>query len=127
MKTTIRNDSSNKGGRPKTVVKRNARVTVMCTIIEKKLIQANARKVNVRPSIYLRELGLKPDIRFKLRVLPKEVLLLTGTLNHIAANLNQIARKRNKGEDLNAMDRALLNREVRALEDLVINVRSYLQ
>jgi len=99
----------------------------MCSIIEKKLIQANARKVNIRPSIYLRELGLKPDFKFKLRALPKEVLRLTGTINHMAANLNQIARKRNKGEDLNAMDRALLNKEVRTLENLVADIRSYLE
>lgn len=120
-------DTIKRGGRPKAVIKRNARFTVMCTIVEKKLLQANARKVNSPVSVYLRELGLKPDIRFRIRTLPKEVLQLTGTLNHMAANLNQIARKRNKGDDLNAMDRALLNKEVRMLEVLVSEVRSYLQ
>lgn len=124
---TIGKKTLNKGGRPKAAVKRDARLTVMCTIIEKKLIQANARKVNIRASIYLRELGLKPDVKFKLRTLPKEVLRLTGTINHMAANLNQIARKRNKGEDLNTMDRALLNKEVRSLENLVADIRSHLE
>ncbi len=33
---------------------------------------------------------------------------MTGTFNHIAANLNQIAKKRNSGEELNALERASL-------------------
>jgi len=34
---------------------------------------------------------------------------MTGTLNHLAANLNQIAKKRNGLEELNAIERASLN------------------
>jgi hypothetical protein len=117
----------NKGGRPKVSLKRNACLTVMCNSIEKKLIQLNARKINTSASVYLRELGLKGTIKVKLKTLPKEVLQFTGTLNHMAANLNQIARKRNSGEDLNAMDRASINQEVRAVQKLVEGVEAYLK
>jgi len=89
------NIKRNKGGRPKVSLKRAASLTVMCNLIEKKLIQLNARKVNLSASVYLRELGLKGAVKVKLKTLPKEVLQFTGTLNHMAANLNQIARKRN--------------------------------
>jgi len=46
-------------------------------------------------SEYLRNLGLGSKIDRRQKVLPKEVLAFTGTMNHIAANLNQIAKKRN--------------------------------
>jgi hypothetical protein len=117
----------NKGGRPKAAIKRDAAITVMCNIIEKKLIQGNAKKAGTTASIYLRELGLTGAVKIKLKTLPKEVLQFTGTLNHMAANLNQIARKRNAGEDLNAMDRALLNQEVRSVQQIVEEVKSYLK
>ena len=121
------NIKRNKGGRPKVSLKRAVSLTVMCNLIEKKLIQLNARKVNLCASVYLRELGLKGTVKVKLKTLPKEVLQFIGTLNHMAANLNQIARKRNSGEDLNAMDRALINQEVRAIQKLVEEIEAYLK
>ncbi|MGY0039332.1 plasmid mobilization protein [Pedobacter sp. NJ-S-72] len=117
----------NKGGRPKAALKRDASISVMCNIIEKKLIQGNAKKVGTNASVYLRELGLNGTSKLKVKTLPKEVLAFTGMLNHMAANLNQIAKRRNSGEDLNAMDRALLNQEVRAVQATVEEVRSYLK
>ncbi|SDH74326.1 plasmid mobilization protein [Mucilaginibacter sp. P25] len=114
----------NKGGRPKAQIKRDCQLTVMCNIIEKKMIQANAKRARTNVSIYLRQVGLNG--RITVKTLPKEVLQFTGTLNHMAANLNQIARKRNKGEDLNTLDRALLNQEVRGLQSIVKEVKNYL-
>jgi mobilization protein NikA len=126
---TIQDDKKrkNKGGRPKATIKRDASITVMCNLIEKKLIQVNAKKVGTNASVYLRELGLSGTVKLKLKTLPKEVLQFTGTMNHMAANLNQIARKRNSGEDLNAVDRALLNQEVRSLQQVVEEVKGYLK
>lgn len=126
---TIQDDKKrkNKGGRPKATIKRDASITVMCNLIEKKLIQVNAKKVGTNASVYLRELGLNGTVKLKLKTLPKEVLQFTGTMNHMAANLNQIARKRNSGEDLNAVDRALLNQEVRSLQQVVEEVKGYLK
>jgi hypothetical protein len=117
--------SVNKGGRPKASLKRNNHLTVMCTIMEKKIIQMNARKAGTNISVFLRTLGLNE--RVKVKTLPKEVLQLTGTLNHVAANLNQIARKRNGVDELDAIDRALLNQEVRSLQGLVKAVKTYLE
>ena len=117
--------SVNKGGRPKASLKRSNHLTVMCTIMEKKIIQINARKAGTNISVFLRTLGLNE--RVKVKTLPKEVLQLTGTLNHVAANLNQIARKRNGVDELDAMDRALLNQEVRSLQGLVKAVKTYLE
>ncbi|SDT44738.1 hypothetical protein SAMN05216490_3515 [Mucilaginibacter mallensis] len=114
----------NKGGRPKAQIKRDCQLTVMCNIIEKKMIQSNAKRARTNVSIYLRQIGLNGRITAK--TLPREVLKFTGTLNHMAANLNQIARKRNKGEDLNTLDRALLNQEVRSLQSVVKEVKNYL-
>jgi len=119
--------SVNKGGRPKAELKRNTHLTVMCNIIEKKIIQSNAKSARTNVSVYLRELGLNGRVRMMVKSLPKEVLQFTGMLNHMAANLNQIAKKRNKGEDLNALDRALLNQEVRAIQEVVKEVKTYLE
>ena len=54
------------------------------------------------------------------------MLELKGMLNHVAANLNQIARKRNRNEELNAMERALLNQQGRELKGLTDKIDNYL-
>ncbi|SDP94106.1 hypothetical protein SAMN05428975_3859 [Mucilaginibacter sp. OK268] len=113
-----------KGGRPKAPIKRDRHLTVMCNIVEKKMIQGNAKRARTNVSVYLRQLGLNG--RVTVKTLPREVLQFTSILNHMAANLNQIAKKRNKGEDLNTLDRALLNQEVRGLQTLVKEVKTYL-
>jgi len=115
----------NRGGRPKVPHKRRTTVSVMCTLIEKKIIEANAKRVGMNPSIFLRNLGLNTRIEVRVKTLPKSVLEMRGTLNHIAANLNQIARKRNRGDDLNAMERALLDQDVRSLRALVRNINAF--
>ncbi|WP_121197491.1 plasmid mobilization relaxosome protein MobC [Mucilaginibacter gracilis] len=61
----------------------------------------------------------------KVKSLPKSVLQLIGTLNHTAANLNQIAKKRNRGDDLDPVERALLNQEVRGLQQIVQEIKKY--
>lgn len=115
----------NRGGRPQVPHKRRAAVSVMCTLIEKKIIEANAKRVGMNPSVFLRNLGLNTRIEVRIKTLPKPVLEMRGTLNHIAANLNQIARKRNKGDDLNAMERALFDQDVRSLRALVRNINAF--
>ena len=67
----------------------------------------------------------KIDIRQK--AFPKEILALSGTFNHIAANLNQIAKKRNSGEELNALERADLKVQSGQMKALASEVKSYLQ
>ncbi|UKT63054.1 plasmid mobilization protein [Pedobacter mucosus] len=118
---------ANKGGRPKVQLKRDCSLSVMCNIIEKKLIQVNARKFNTSSSVYLRELGIRGSVKLKVRTLPKEVLLLTGTLNHLAANLNQIARKRNAGQALSAVERIQLGQQIGALQQTVEEIRMHIR
>jgi len=107
----------NKGGRPKVKIKKREHLAVMCNLLERKIIEGNAKKVN---------LGLHSRIKHKIKSLPKEVLELKGMLNHVAANLNQIARKRNRNEELNAMERALLNQQGRELKGLTDKIDHYL-
>nr|WP_018617329.1 hypothetical protein [Segetibacter koreensis] len=80
----------------------------MCSRIDVITIRYYAKELNLKVSEYLRGLGLKRQVDRKVKFLPKEVLQLIGTLNHLAAKLNQIAHKRNLGEELNAFERAEL-------------------
>ncbi|MES1197684.1 MAG: mobilization protein [Chitinophagaceae bacterium] len=100
---------SSKGGRPPKTIKRNHFIGVKCSLIEKKMIEAYAKNVGLTLSEYLRETGLKGHADRKIKALPKEVLSFTGTLNHMAANLNQLAKKRNQFDVLDAIERADLN------------------
>jgi hypothetical protein len=115
-----------KGGRPKAIHKRDANLTVMCTLLEKRVIQANAKRAGMSALVFLRNYGLSGKMEVKIKSLPKGVLQMTGMLNHIAANLNQIARRRNKGDDLDTMQRALLNRDVRDLQEVVKEIKAHL-
>ena len=116
----------NRGGRPQVPHKRRSSVSVMCTLIEKKIIEANAKRIGMNPSVFLRNLGLNTRIEIRVKSLPRPVLEMRGMLNHIAANLNQIAKRRNRGDDLNAMERALLDQDVRSLRSLVKNINAYI-
>jgi hypothetical protein len=115
--------TTHKGGRPKVRNRRREALSVMCTLLEKKMIQINARNSGRSVSVFLRDLGLHGRVNMKVKSLPRPVLQMIGTLNHIAANLNQIARKRNKGDDLNPIERALLNQEVRGLQGIVEEIK----
>jgi hypothetical protein len=115
-----------KGGRPKVSHKRREALSVMCNLLEKKIIQVNARNSGRSVSVFLRDLGLNGRVNIKVRSLPRSVLQLIGTLNHTAANLNQIARKRNRGDDLDPVERALLNQEVRGLQSIVQEIKRYM-
>lgn len=117
----------NKGGRPKKDVKRDRLLSLKCTVIERKMIREKAKTANLSVSEYLREMGLTGKIDRCEKAIPKEILLLTGTLNHLAANLNQIARKRNGIEELNAFERAGLEVQSRDLKRLAIEIRSFLK
>ena len=70
-------------------------LTLKCSNYERMIIQAKAKKVNLTLSEYLREMALSGKVSLQGKALPKEVLEMTGTLNHMAANLNQLAKKSN--------------------------------
>ncbi|WP_205513020.1 plasmid mobilization protein [Longitalea arenae] len=117
----------NKGGRPKKTIKKDCRVSVRCSLIQRKAIQSKAKSVNYSVSEYLLKMGLTGKIDRRETVLPKKVLQFTGTLNHLAANLNQIAKKRNGIEPLTAFDRADLLVQSRSLKQLTESIKNYLK
>jgi len=116
--------SRNKGGRPKKAVKKDQLLGVKCSLIERKTIEANARFANLTVSEYLRKMGLTGKIEKTEIALPKTVLALLGTLNHVAANVNQIAYKRNRHDVLNALERAKWAQAGQELRQLIIDIRS---
>ena len=116
-----------KGGRPKQVVCRDQQLAVMCTLDERKIIENKAKGASLSNSEFLRTLGLKGQVDRKIKVLPKEILLFTATLNHLAANINQVAKKRNSLDELNAIERAELNHLSEQIKQLAKDIKNYLQ
>lgn len=114
------------GGRPKKTVKRDQLMAIKCTLYERKIIEAKAKKTNLTVSEYLREVGLTTKIDYKNKALPKEVLSLTGMLNHMAANLNQIAKKRNSNDVLSPLERAELMVRSGQVKELAIQIKSFM-
>ena len=117
----------NKGGRPTKEIKRNKFLGVKCTSLEKFLIKANAKYSGLTVSEYLRELGMNGKIDMPKIIVPKEILQVTGTLNHMAANLNQIANKRNQFDELNALERAQLNQLSLSVKQLTKDIKNHLK
>ena len=93
----------------------------------RRMFEAKAKSVNLTVSEYLRQMGLTGKIDRQEKALPKEVLQLSGILNHLAANMNQIAKKRNTNEELNALERATLQRDGACLKQLAKDIKAYLQ
>ncbi|WP_127125412.1 plasmid mobilization protein [Pseudoflavitalea rhizosphaerae] len=117
----------NKGGRPKKAIKKDQLMAIKCTLEERRLIEGRAKIANITVSEYLREIGLTGKIDRREKALPKEILDFTAMLNHLAANLNQIAKKRNGVEELSAMERATLSVQSKQLKELALQIKNYLQ
>jgi len=117
----------NKGGRPAKAIKKDQVMAIKCSLYERKVIGAKAKSSGLSVSEYLRELGLNAKISRRNRALPKEVLMLMATLNHLAANLNQIAKKRNSMDELSPLERADLTVQSKHLKELAGQIKSYLQ
>src|SRR5690349_13847669 len=99
----------------------------MCTLVERKAIEYKARVSNVSISEFLRTLGLKGQVDRKIKTLPKEILQMIGILNHMAANLNQVAKKKNRDEPFNDMERNEFRRLFEEITEVVKKIRNYLQ
>jgi hypothetical protein len=119
-------EMKNKGGRPKKDIRRDQQLAVMCSLMERKLIAAKARSANISISEFLRTLALDRQVGRKVKTVPKEVLLFTATLNHLAANMNQVAKKRNRNDELNAMERAELTTLSNEIKSLAEAIKKYL-
>jgi hypothetical protein len=119
--------SGNKGGRPAKAVKKSRTLTFKCSAYERMIIQAKAKKAKRTTSEYLREIALTGKVETREKLFPREVLDLTGTLNHMAASLNQIAKKRNIGTDeLTAMDRLALKWQSDELKELAVTIKTFI-
>jgi hypothetical protein len=101
-------DTNNKVGRPAKAIKRDKLIGVRCSTTERFIIEAKAKAANLTKTEFLRISGLKGQVDTRKKVLAKEVLQGIASLNHIAANVNQIAKKRNSFDELNAIERAEL-------------------
>lgn len=116
----------NKGGRPPKTIKRNRTIGLKCTLLEERIIRGKAKKAMLSVSEYLREMAINGTIMMRGRPLPKEILAFTATLNHLAANLNQIARQRNGLEQLTLEERIHLQTQSREVKEIAVQIKSYL-
>ena len=116
-----------KGGRPKKVLKRNIALTVKCDTTEQTLITSKASEAQLTVSEYLRTLGLNGKIDRQIKALPKEILLFTATLNHLAANINQIAKQCNTYNQLTTTERTELQMLSAQIKQLATSIKNYLK
>ena len=119
--------TKNKGGRPKQTIKKDRRVSVRCSFLQRKQVQLRAKNAQLTVSEYLLKMGLTGKIVIREKVLPPEVLKRLGELNHIAAYLNQIAKKRNGFDELSAYERATLAIQSNQVKQLAQDVKNYLK
>lgn len=116
-----------KGGRPKKVNKRSIALTVKCNAAEQILIASKAKQAGITVSEYLRTLGINGKIDRQIKSLPQEVLLFTATLNHLAANVNQIAKKCNSNQQLSTVEKMELEMLPFKIEQLTNEIKNYLK
>ena len=124
---TQKNQTGSKGGRPKKAVKRSYALTVKCNIIERKVIERKAKDAGLTVSEYLRDLGLTGKIDRQKKLVPPEILEYKGTLNHLAANINQVTRKINCNQLLLAGDTRILFKAPIEIKQHIENVEKYFQ
>ncbi len=98
---------NNKGGRPKLKVKRNERISVRCSLLEAKIILNKAKRVNLSKSEFMRESALRSKVVSK--TFPKDILQFKAEINHLASNMNQIAKSANQKNYLNKEEIIQLN------------------
>ncbi|WP_142683860.1 plasmid mobilization protein [Chitinophaga polysaccharea] len=114
-----------KVGRPRKGTKRDQFLAIKCNQWERSIIEDKARNSNLTVSEYLRKMGVAGKIDRREKVFPKEVLELTGTLNHLAANLNQIAKVRNGIEQLSLTELIQLKMQSGDLKKLAEQIKKY--
>ncbi|SEW27428.1 plasmid mobilization protein [Chitinophaga arvensicola] len=119
--------TKNRSGRPRKEIKKDQFLAIKCNQWERSIIEAKAKASNLTISEYLRKIGVAGKIDRREKVFPKEVLELTGMLNHLAANLNQIARIRNGMEQLSLKELSELKTRSGDLKNLAEQIKAYFQ
>ncbi|MBZ4191556.1 mobilization protein [Niabella sp. 3A5MI-3] len=120
-------NEKNKGGRPKKSVKRSYRLRVACTALEREIIEAKAKQVQLTVSEFLREATFNSHIDTRQKALPAAVLEFTGQLNHLAANVNSLAYKNNAAQAFNAFERTELRQLAEQLKELAEAIKNRLR
>lgn len=82
--------------------------------------------LGVSVSEFLRKLAADYTIIVQDKGLLREVLQFSATLNHLAANLNQIAKKRNSRQDLSLLELDLLRLQAVQLKGIAREIKSKL-
>lgn len=121
----MENPVKNKGGRPTKKVKRQEQLAVMCTFIERRIIESKAKKAGFTISEYLREIGINEKLVIK--TYPPEILQFSARLNQLAANVNQLAKMKNINEQLSPIERAELKVLSEGIRVLAANIKQYLK
>ena len=116
-----------KGGRPKKAIKQDCFIGVKCSSTEKEKLRQKADTAGLSLSEFLRETALRGQLVRQIKTIPQEVLQLTGMINHIAANINQIAKKCNQNDELNAGERKELQTLPDLLKQLAFSIKNYLK
>jgi hypothetical protein len=119
----MKNINSSKGGRPSLKIKKDQQLSTQVNLLDRKIIEKKAMMCNLTVSEYLREHALEGKINVNIKTLPKEVLQLTGTLNHNAANINQIAFQLNSKNLLSKSDFIKLEGLIDEIVELVKTIR----
>src|SRR5258708_39040109 len=92
------------------------------TEIEKRYVEACAKKAGLILSHYVRQQALQGFVP-KEKILPAEVLAFRGTLLHLAGQLQPLARKRLDGDELNALERAELRRTRESIDEVLSQIK----
>jgi hypothetical protein len=115
-----------KGGRPPKKIKCDQQITVMCNLVERKVIVHKARQAGVTLSEYLRTMGLNGKIDSSKSDLAKEILAQKATLNHTAENINQYTRKLNSTGALSIEERLFYRNLSLVLKEAALLIKNKL-
>lgn len=124
---TGNSSNRNKGGRPKKAVKRDQLMAFKCTLYERKIIEAKAKTCELLVSEYIRETIVNRQVDRRKKTVPPDILLQNGLLRQLASYFNQIAKRRNSGEQLDALQRAELMLRSRGLKELADKIENHYQ
>lgn len=125
--TQTENTKRNKGGRPKKAIKQNHFIGIKCTLIEKIYLKRKAKMAGLSLSEFIREAALKGQPVRQIKLIPKEILQFTATLNHLAANINQLAKKSNQNYFLDEAEKASLRTLPEEVKQLATNIKDYMK
>ena len=81
----------------------------------------------LRLSEFIREAALRGRAVRQAKVIPKEILQFTATLNHLAANINQLAKKSNQNYFLDEADKATLRMLPEDVKQLAESIKNYMK